>query len=212
MIRKIKVTRIILLSSFVFASMLAEAKDLGKMGSSFNIDEEPFLKMIERKLKSLDIEEHQKVIKEKAEKSVREPKIVKAIKRAKLDREWQYDPSFTTKKDIILPCGKLLHKAGTTINPLDNMEFDRVLYFIQGDDKDQVRWVSQSLQRYKKEEMERIKVILVSGKPLELEQHLSHKIYFDQFGELTKKFGIKNVPASVKQDGKYLEIKEIALE
>jgi conjugal transfer pilus assembly protein TraW len=52
------------------------------------------------------------------------------------------------------------------------------------------------------------KVVLVGGKPLELEKELETPIYFDQFGELTSKFKIAFVPAIVEQDGKYLKVTE----
>ena len=55
----------------------------------------------------------------------------------------------------------------------------------------------------------KIKIILVSGSPLKLERQINQPIYFDQFGELTLKFNITQVPATVEQDGKYLRIKQI---
>ena len=37
------------------------------------------------------------------------------------------------------------------------------------------------------------------------------RLYFDQGGNLTNKFGIKAVPAVVEQEGKMLKVREVAL-
>ncbi|WP_375326305.1 hypothetical protein [Candidatus Tisiphia endosymbiont of Nemotelus uliginosus] len=55
------------------------------------------------------------------------------------------------------------------------------------------------------------KIILIAGKPLELERMLKYKIYFDQFGTLTSKFGIKFAPAIVEQESRALKIVEICI-
>ena len=44
------------------------------------------------------------------------------------------------------------------------------------------------------------KIILVKGSPLELQEKLGIPVYFDQYGTLTKRIGIKQVPAIVWQE------------
>ena len=51
----------------------------------------------------------------------------------------------------------------------------------------------------------------MKGAPLELMKARQRRFYFDQGGKLTQKFGIKAVPARVRQSGRMLEISEIAL-
>ena len=53
------------------------------------------------------------------------------------------------------------------------------------------------------------KIVLVAGKPLELEKETGKNIYFDQFGELTSKFNISHVPAVVEQEDKHLKVTEV---
>ena len=56
-------------------------------------------------------------------------------------------------------------------------------------------------------------MILVAGSIFKLQELLgaehAGKVYFDQNGELTKKFGIKGSPAIVEQEGFKLKIEEV---
>jgi len=51
----------------------------------------------------------------------------------------------------------------------------------------------------------------VKGAPLELMKARQRRFYFDQGGKLTERFGIRSVPARVRQQGRLLEVSEIAL-
>lgn len=195
----------------------ADAKDFGKFGNTFEVKEEGFLKMIHRRLKSVDLENEQKKIKILVRKKVEEPEAVKGIMPATKDNEYIYDPTYIVEKDIFLPNGHILYKAGTKINPLEKMSFDRKLYFIDQRIDDQVKWLKTELSKssiqIKNDANKNVetRVILVGGRPLELAEELNIQIYFDQFGELTNKFQIKFVPAVIEQEDKYLRIKEIAI-
>ena len=58
-------------------------------------------------------------------------------------------------------------------------------------------------------------MILVGGSVFKLQELLGQehadKVYFDQAGELTTKFGIKASPAIVEQEGLRLKIEEIVI-
>ena len=55
-----------------------------------------------------------------------------------------------------------------------------------------------------------VKIILIAGSPLKLSEELGIPIYFDQYGLITKKLRIKQVPAMVFQEtgNKVLTIRE----
>ncbi len=197
----------------------AVAKDFGTHGSSFTIKEEGFVAMLKRRLGNLDIAEHQKKMQDLARKRVFEPKPVVGITRASKTVTHSFDPSYILDKDVVLPCGKIMYQAGTVINPLDHMSWDGSLVFIDSNDAEQVQWLKAEFVNstdVPKNDIDDIqtknqihKIVLVAGRPLELEQELDQNIYFDQFGELTTKFNIKHVPAIVEQDGSWLKITEI---
>lgn len=190
---------IALISLFSFNS---QATDFGKQGNTFSIKEEGFIAMIQRKLKNIDLVEHQEKMRTHAKRVVEEPKPLTGITRATKTVSHSFDPSYILQEDIILPCGKLLYAAGKAVNPLDHMSWDSKLLFIDARDKEQVEWVQEQTAGSNK-------IVLVAGRPLELEEELKQPIYFDQSGELTTKFNIAHVPAIVEQDGKYLKVTEI---
>ena len=99
--------------------------------------------------------------------------------------------------------GELIHAAGTKVNPLDSVGLRADLLFLDGDDPDQLAWaLKQGADA---------KLILVKGAPLELMKARQRRFYFDQGGKLTERFGIRSVPARVRQQGRLLEVSEIAL-
>ena len=129
------------------------------------------------------------------------------------------DPSYTLDKDARLPCGKILHKAGTKVNPLEHMDLSRRLFFIDSRQDTQVAWLREQLNNplAKQEQKERVedRIILVGGSVFKLQELLGEeyvgKVYFDQSGELTTKFSIKASPVIIAQEGLKLKIEEVAL-
>ena len=88
-------------------------------------------------------------------------------------------------------------------NPLDSVALRVPLLFLDGDDPAQIAWALRQDPN--------AKLILVKGAPLELMKARQRRFYFDQGGNLTEKFGIRAVPARVRQNGRVLEVSEIAL-
>lgn len=211
--------KILIIGKVIFI-VEAHAMDLGKHGATYEVVEEGFVAMLKNRLSWLDVQQHQEEMLRTAKRQILEPAPVLGIKATSQPREFWYDPNFTLTKDIKLPDGKILHKAGTTVNPLDHMVFDRELIFIDGRSQKQVEWLKARLEVVQANSEEKhneqnnnleIRIILVGGKILELQEDIGRTLYFDQAGELTNKFGIEQVPAIVVQDGKSLKISEIKI-
>ncbi|WPY01946.1 Conjugal transfer protein TraW (plasmid) [Candidatus Trichorickettsia mobilis] len=226
------------LMSAVFFSLSSAvlAKDFGKQGATFEIKEEGFVAMMQRKLKGVNLADHEQKMKDLARKKVEEPTPVLGITRATRTVSHSFDPSYVLDEDVFLPCGKLLYPAGTKVNPLDHMEWGGRMVFIDGRDSAQIAWAKDNYLKTdetfdKNEDKLRqnlsiqntdnaahisassdTKIILTGGRPLELEREVGNLIYFDQFGELTGRFNIAHVPAIVEQDGKYLKVTELNIE
>ena len=179
--------------------------DLGKHGNSFAITEQGFTQVMKERLHEVDITAHQEKIKERAEKQIKEPiKVAGLIKTAKA-RTFYWDPSYMVPEDIKLANGEILHNAGKIINPLEHFNIEYSLYFINGNDEEQVKW-------FKDNGREDDHLILVEGRPIELEDKLNRAVYFDQFGELIKKVRIKQVPAVMKQEGLMMRVDEVDID
>ena len=197
-------------------------RDYGIIGNTFEILEEDFLEMIEKRLKKLEgdgnLQEHQQKIAKQAQEKIKRPKPVEGIQHTKELRSFTYDPSITVPYDLKDHQGKVFHKAGTKVNPLDFKSLSKPLLFIDGDDEVQVTWAMEH-KEMKHNVMgqgaigqnSNSQIILTSGSPFELMEKFDRPIYFDQEGVLTKKLGIQQVPAKVTQQGKCLLIEEVLL-
>lgn len=198
----------------IYPVNMAVGVDFGKRATSFAIQEEGFVAMMMRKLKDVDWKKEEEKMTKIAAENVNNPMPVAGIKPAIENREFWHDPTYRLDKDAVLPCGKVLHKAGSQVNPLDHMNLDRRLFFVDGREEKQVQWLKENFIRNASGEVGVMedRVILVGGSVFKLQEELGSDVYFDQFGELTTKFGIKASPAIAVQDGKRLKIEEFVLD
>lgn len=190
------------------------AKDFGNRGANYPVAEESILLMFQKKFAELDLKKEEERMRSIAEERVRNPIPVSGIMPAKETREFWHDPTYILTEDAVLPCGRVLYKAGTRVNPLDYMDLDRRLFFIDGREEKQVEWLKGQLlpdnSSFDKKIEDRI--ILVGGSPPEIQDKLGFEVYFDQGGELTTRFGIRGSPAVAEQAGKNLKIVEVAVD
>lgn len=185
----------------------AQARDYGQQGAVFPVIERDLLKQIQSRLvameKSGETARLNDRLKRRTVARVNRPDPVAGIARAIDDRSWSFDPTITLAADIRGAKGELIHAAGTRVNPLDSVTLRADLLFLDGDDPAQVAWaLNQDRQA---------KLILVSGAPLELMKARQRRFYFDQGGKLTERFGIRAVPARVRQQGRLLAVSEFTL-
>lgn len=205
--------RLLILSMVILATLSVNAKDFGTKGHTHAIKEQPFLQMLHERLQGVDMEKERQKMEEVAKERIHNPTAIENIKSAKRSRVFYYDPTYVLDEDAILPCGKVLHKTGTSINPLEHMDLNRRLLFVDAREKKQVKWLKAELNNPLPEQKESVedKIILIGGSPLELEEELGVSVYFDQQGSLTSKFGIQYSPAIAVQEGLKIRIDEINL-
>ena len=190
------------------------AKDFGNRGANYPVAEESILVSLQRKFAELDLKKEEERMRSIAEERVRNPAPVSGIIPAKETREFWHDPTYILTEDAVLPCGRVLYKAGTRVNPLDYMDLDRRLFFIDGREEKQVEWLKGQLLPDSSSGAKKIedRIILVGGSPPEVQDKLGFEVYFDQGGELTTRFGIRGSPAVAEQAGKNLKIVEVAVD
>lgn len=224
----IKTITILFLCFFYYLLVAsAFAVDFGKRGTSFDIYEEGFLEMIARKLNRINLAAENEKMEKIAKNRIINPAPVPGIQPAIKDREFYFDLTYVVTKDVKLPDGETLYKAGTSVNPLDYTDFDRRLYLIDARVDKQIKWLKSKLannenhklrkasidepSKFKQKAEIENRIILIGGSPLKLEEELGQKIYFDQAGEITSKTDIRATPAILEQEGKMIRIREIAL-
>ncbi len=185
-----------------------QAKNLGVHGDLFPITEPDILAVIRARLSALekngDIDRLNEEFRDRVVASVKRPPTSPAIRHTDEPRQWFFDPTITVAEDIRDGAGRLIHGAGTRVNPLEIMGLTQKILFIDGDDKAQTEWALAE-----RREAGRAKIVLTSGSPLDLME--THKVpfYFDQRGLLTSRFGITQVPAAIEQIGTLLSITEV---
>lgn len=202
----------IALSVALFAcSSVLLARDLGVVGPVYPIAEQDMLQTIEQRLTALEesgeLTRLEDDAKARYQAYVERPEGVR-LPRAKQNRTYYVDPSLTVPYDIKDHEGRIIHPAGTTVNPLDHMTLSKQLLFFDGDDPVQVDWARAMVES----NPVHMKPILTNGPVLALMKDWQLRLYFDQKGSLLGRFGIKAVPAIVYQEGSLLKAMEVVIQ
>jgi conjugal transfer pilus assembly protein TraW len=207
--RPIVVRRSALILALLWSS--AGAVDLGTLGPTYGIAEPHLLEFIEQRLRYKERSgELQRLMREaqmRGIESVQRPPPVPGLRPTETARTFYVDPSFTLERNIVDAEGRLLFAAGTRKNPLEVVSLSKQLLFFDARDPRQVARARALMTRYEG----RLKPILTGGSYLELMQAWRVAVYFDQQGTLTQRFGIRQVPALVSQEGLRLRIDEMLL-
>jgi len=186
----------------------ATAKDLGKVGTVFEMQEIDLLAWIEQKLleaqKSGEWETVEMQLRERAKHYVERPTPVELPKTTK-PRRFPYDPSVRAPYDLQDHKGTVFHRRGDVVNPLETVTLQQPMFFINGDDAAQVQF---ALAFEEEKNIEAIWILVKGSVPM-LEKQLKRTLYFDQGGAFVKKLGIQQVPAIVVQEGARLMIDEM---
>ena len=189
-------------------SMNATAKDLGTWGNLWQPAEPDLLVFIQARLKGMEQSGELKKLQDEAVERVKKnavrPPPVQGLTPAVRYRASVYDPTFTVGETIMDMKGNVIARKGDSVNPLDKVAYNQTLYFIDGDNADQVKWVKHQIAGQSD-----FKVILVNGNIRETSETLDEQIYFDQSGVLTTKFGFEHTPVRITRDGRVLKIEQI---
>ncbi|MET0504182.1 MAG: type-F conjugative transfer system protein TraW [Luteibacter sp.] len=187
-----------------------QARDHGAMGQTWGIEEPDLIATIQGRLQTLQanggIERLQKQLVAKATERVRRPMPVAGITPATSARTWNHDPSIVVDNDIRDHKGNLIAAAGTRVNPLEFIQLNQDLVFVDGDSPAELAWATARYPASQK-----AKIIFVSGSPLDRMKQYQRRFFFDQRGQLTAKFGIAHTPAVVRASGKLLAIEEVVV-
>jgi conjugal transfer pilus assembly protein TraW len=177
-----------------------QAQDYGSFGETFPIQETNLLEYLRERLLKASSSEHE-LVSQKLMQLAKEPKALK-LPNAKHDRSFLYDPTIVAKTEIKDGNGEVIIERGTKYNPLDLQRLPNQLLFFDATQAAQLAWAKRQEGIW----------ILVKGQPLDLEQAEERPVYFDQFGYLSGKLGIRAIPVKVFQEGQFLRVAECAVE
>lgn len=203
-----KAQRMLTALALLTLSVSSGAKDLGTWGNVFEPAEQDMLLFIQNRLKGMEQSGELDRLREEATERVKKhavrPAPVEGLSPATDYRAFSFDPTFTVRETITDTKGNLIARKGDQVNPLDKVPYSQVLFFIDGDDKQQLAWVKKQIAG-----QTNCKVILVNGNIKDVSDALDERIFFDQAGVLTRKFGFEHIPARVSRDGRVLKVEEI---
>ena len=197
--------------AFLAGAASAHAADLGTLGPTYEISEPHLLNFIEQRLRDKErTGELQRLIEQaqtRGTEAVTRPQPIAGLRPTETARTFYFDPSFTLDRNIVDAQGRLLFAAGTRKNPLDVVTLSMHLLFFDARDRRQVARARELMARYDG----KVKPILTGGSYLDLMKAWRIPVYYDQQGMLTRRFGIRQVPAIVSQEGARLRIDEVML-
>lgn len=187
----------------------AIAKDLGVQGETFDIVEQPIFEMIRDRLSEAHkdgiIDQLNEEFKERVKRSLERPPAVQGITAATSYNQFEYDPTVYADEDYKDALGRVVVPKGQRFNPLEFVGMRDNLYFIDGDNEEQVSWALSQLDANKGTG----KIILLNGAPIELMRKHKQRFYFDQKSSLSRQFSIAKSPTKISQKGTILLIEEI---
>jgi conjugal transfer pilus assembly protein TraW len=134
---------------------------------------------------------------------MREPPPVEGIVPASERRTRWFDPSWVAERDVTLPDGTVLARRGDRVNPLQHVAWRQPWVFIDARNRAEVLFAEREATTGA------TRVVLVAGDWAALSERLRQPVYFDQYGFLSRRLGIKATPSRVTQDGLRLRIDEI---
>lgn len=182
------------------ACMNAGAVDLGTWGDTWDIREQNLINALKSNLQAHFGAQTQEEVAEEMRRQVEEnamrPPPVSGLITGRKTHTRLYDPAFTVTRDIADQNGVVFAHKGQRVSPFDVIPvFDETLYFIDADDRRQITWM-----KAQRPATTSSRIILVNGNIRDSAMSLGSRVYFDQNGTLTAKFGIRQVPAEVKQE------------
>ncbi|MEN3262956.1 type-F conjugative transfer system protein TraW [Sodalis endosymbiont of Spalangia cameroni] len=175
---------------------LVVAKDFGRLGEVYPVAEPDMLDTLTERAKSLVDSgawaQEMDAFRQRVERNSQRPAPVEGIGKSIHYSERFFDPSVVLSGDLQDMDGRVFARQGEVINPLATVPFAQTLYFIDGDDADQVAW----MQRQRPQTL-MVKIILVNGDIPRTSTTLDSRVYFDQGGALSRRFGLTTVPVRI---------------
>lgn len=181
----------------------AQAKELGTFGMTYRIAERDALAEIEERAKQVDW--HKVLDKRKVENFQGPPDRVR-LPRAKRNRSFPVDMTYTTEIDVPDGKGGILYPKGYTFNPLDYVTYPKTLVVIDGTDPEQVKWFAASEYDKRLD----VTLLLTRGSFGAVSKRISRPLFYAD-RKIVERLKLQAVPSVVRQRGRIMEVTEVKL-
>ena len=198
------ITRSILIAIALMVSAAPiQAKVLGTFGTTYRISERDALAEIEERARQVD---WNKVLDKKKVENYQGPPDRGNLPRAKRNRSFLVDMTYTTEIDVPDGKGGILYPKGYTFNPLDYVTYPKTLVVIDGNDPEQVKWLASSEYDKRLD----VTLLLTEGNFGTVSKKISRPLFYAD-RKIIERFKLKAVPSVIRQKGRLMEVTEVAL-
>lgn len=177
--------------------------DLGIVGEVYPVAESDVREEMKREAMA-NWERQKKEYQEKI--SAYQPVDLHQLPRARQDRSFLVDMSFTIDRDVKDKDGRVVYAKGSTFNPLEYMQLSIGLVVIDGSDAAQVKWFRES--PYNKNH--RVKLLLSGGYAQELITALNRAVFYLS-GDVAERLRLTAVPCVAVQQGRHMQVTEFLI-
>lgn len=187
--------------------VLSSVPNFGVFGQTFPVLEKNIIHVLQEKMASdkgraLLSHLEKSYLKMREEKKYVPQKVLGLMPTIE-QRSYMFDPSLFLTHDIADHNGNVFYKKGTSLNPLTVMTLSKEYVFIDGTRDKQIEWSKKMMAE------KNIMIILVDGDPMRIMKDHHITVFFDQDGEMVKRFELTHVPCVMRQEGQKLQITEI---
>ncbi|MDI1473003.1 hypothetical protein QI155_10715 [Thermodesulfovibrio sp. 1176] len=179
------------------------AEIIGTNGATYPIAESDAYEELMAKVKSTNWDRIVKDYKADIEKVT---KVSFNLGRAKEDKTFYVNPTYTLQFDIMDENGRIIYPKGYSFNPLDYISFPYYLVFFDGNSVTEIAWM-------KKQEWFNnwnVMFILTKGDVIRAEKQLGRTV-FVATPQMIEKFKISKTPSLVSTQNKQLVISEVGI-
>mgnify|MGYP001091471353 CR=1 FL=1 len=195
-----------LLFSFTISILFvcsAFAEVVGTFGNTYSIKEADAYEEIIDKVKKHDWQkEFTRINMNLKDKT----KVNFKLNRAKENKVFYVDPTYTLEFDITNEKGEIIYPKGYTFNPLQYMQFPYKLIFFNADSVTEMQW----LQNQELSKRWDVMLIAVNGDVLHAGKVLNKYVYAAS-KKMIDKFKIKTTPSILYAQGNLLVVQEVGI-
>jgi conjugal transfer pilus assembly protein TraW len=199
------VARIITIGFLLYLAPVSYASVVGSGGAVYPIHEKDALEELHERIKQVNWNRHLEGL-GRSIKAYR-PGTLHPLPKAREDRTFTVDLTYTLEFDIPDGSGGILYPKGYTFNPLDYAGLPNTLVFIDGEDTEQVAWFRNS--GYAKNP--RVMLLLTNGSHVSVSGKLQRPVFYAT-RQIAERFRLQAVPSVLYQKGRLVEVKEFAIE
>jgi conjugal transfer pilus assembly protein TraW len=198
------ITRSVLIAiALMVTAVPLQAKVLGTFGMTYRISERDALAEIEDRARQVD---WNKVLDKRKVENYQGPPDRGHLPRAKRNRSFPVDMTYTTEIDVPDGKGGILYPKGYTFNPLNYVTYPKTLVVIDGSDPEQVKWLASSEYDKRLD----VTLLLSEGNFGVVSKRISRPVFYAD-RKIIERLKLKAVPSVIRQKGRLMEVTEVAL-